>query len=546
MKSLQYHRNALYYLKVNFWYSFVTFLIVAISASLGAISPLFLTQLLTEILASPNDLNQQVVTWLVVSILGWVFFVIFSILNQVMIRKLRIKMQKSIKDDFQNYISRISANDFKKIGSGTFFNWFNTDIVNLSKAYTSFYDIVSAVVAIISIVLTFVFIPSSNVIIAGAFILGLFVISIVPFFFAKMNKREVANQSKTYDRFFINVSKLLENLKYLRINFYLNKVINKVSASNHDLFKADIKKDYVKLISDTVADITYSIYLILFMGLVLGLIYIGNTTSNLPVYLIPGIALMSTIDNIFTSGKSEVLTLSNTYIQIKSRAAIINKWKEEFSKLEIQDEANKIEIKSISFENFKSPFVKTNKYSEFNFKLDDQVRKILILGRNGIGKSTILNSILKINQDYSGSIKINDQDILKISSETIYKNLSYIDSHNVVFDISIDENIALDFESQNQNKITVVKTVSKVDFELEKDQLASSLSTGQIQRIDIARNLYRGNKILLLDEAFANIDKKRAIEIEESLLANKEIRMINISHNISDELADKYDLVLKL
>ncbi|PAK21566.1 hypothetical protein CJJ23_01280 [Mycoplasmopsis agassizii] len=546
MKLLPYHRNALYYLKVNFWYSFITFLTVSIAASLGAISPLFLTQLLTEILASPNDFNQQVIIWLVVSILGWLFFVIFITISQVMIRKLRIKMQKSIKDDFQNYISKISANDFKKIGNETFFNWFNTDIVNLAKSYTSFYDIVNALVAIISIVLTFVFLPSSNVIIAGAFILGLFVISVVPFFFTKMNKREVANQSKTYDKFFINVSKLLENLKYLKINFYLDKVINKVSASNHALFKADIKKDYVTLISDTVANITYLVYLVLFMGLVLGLIYIGNTTSNLPAYLIPGIALMSTVDNIFRSGKSEVLTLSNTYIQIKSRVAIINKWKEEFSKLEIHDEANKIEIKSISFANFKSPFVKTNKYSEFNFKLDDQVRKILILGKNGIGKSTILNSILKINEEYSGSIKINDQDISKISPETIYKSLSYIDSHNVVFDISIDENIALDFESQNQNKITVVKTVAKIDFELEKDQLASSLSTGQIQRIDIARNLYRGNKILLLDEAFANIDKKRAIEIEESLLANKEIRMINISHNISDELADKYDLVLKL
>ncbi|PAF55511.1 ABC transporter ATP-binding protein [Mycoplasmopsis agassizii] len=546
MKLLNYHRNAIYYLKVNFFISFLTLLVTISSAVFTALTSLFIDQLLSEIISSPNDFTVNIKIWLVVAVIS-AFINIVSILTKILLmRKLNIRIKESIKSDFQNYVSRLSFNNFKKIGSEKIFNWFNTDLNTLSITYLTYFDIVESVIQILALVIGFSLLPASSVIIAAAFVLGLAIISSVPFLFTKITKKYVLNQSKVFDKFFINVSKLVDNLAYLRLNFYIDKVVQKITDSNKKLYHAEVKKDSVLLLSDAVSDLVFLIYVSLLIGLTLGLIYVGRTTSNLELFLIPSVAIIASLQNSFDVGKQAVLVISNSIVQLKSRVAIINKWKEEFDQITLEDEAQKLEINSISFNNFKSPHVKTTKHSELNFALNDKVKKILIQGRNGIGKSTILNSLLKFNNDYSGQIKINNNDISKIDTSSIYNSLNYIDSHNIVLDLSIDENIAMSYDNLDKTKLLRVKSISKIDFELADKQNIEELSTGQKQRIDIARNLYRDNKILLLDEAFANIDRERAIEIEKSLLENKDLKMINISHNVSDEFADKYDLVLKL
>ncbi|WP_371246162.1 ATP-binding cassette domain-containing protein [Mycoplasmopsis agassizii] len=546
MKSLNFHRSALYYLKANFWLSFLALILTIISAVLVSLTSLFIDQLLSEIIISQNEFTLNIKIWLTVAVMG-AFLRIVAILSRIWIKqKLAVRIQETIKSDFQNYVSKLSFNNFKKIGSEKIFNWFNTDAIALSKIYLTYFDIVEAVIQILSLVIGFSLLPASSVILAAAFVLGLAIISTIPFIFTKMTKQYVLNHSKTFDKFFINVSKLVDNLAYLRLNFYIDKIVQKITVSNKKLYHAEVKKDSVLLLSDAVSDLVFLIYSSLLIGLTLGLVYIGNTSNTLPLFLIPSVVIITSLNYSFDLSKHSVLMISNSIVQLKSRVAIINKWKEEFDQITLEDEAQKLEINSISFNNFKSPHVKTTRHSELNFALNDKVKKILIQGRNGIGKSTILNSLLKFNNDYSGQIKVNNNDISKIDTSSIYNSLNYIDSHNIVLDLSIDENIAMSYDNLDKTKLSRVKSISKIDFELADKQNIEELSTGQKQRIDIARNLYRDNKILLLDEAFANIDRERAIEIEKSLLENKDLKMINISHNVSDEFADKYDLVLKL
>ena len=73
-----------------------------------------------------------------------------------------------------------------------------------------------------------------------------------------------------------------------------------------------------------------------------------------------------------------------------------------------------------------------------------------------------------------------------------------------------------------------------------------NLSGGQRQRLAIARALFNGKKILLIDEGTSALDKESAKSLVEMLLGNKELTIIMISHDISDELRGKFDNIIKL
>ena len=65
-------------------------------------------------------------------------------------------------------------------------------------------------------------------------------------------------------------------------------------------------------------------------------------------------------------------------------------------------------------------------------------------------------------------------------------------------------------------------------------------------KVAIARALFNGKKILLIDEGTSALDKESAKNLVEMLLGNKELTIIMISHDISDELRDKFDNIIKL
>ncbi len=72
------------------------------------------------------------------------------------------------------------------------------------------------------------------------------------------------------------------------------------------------------------------------------------------------------------------------------------------------------------------------------------------------------------------------------------------------------------------------------------------LSGGQKQRISIAREIMGEKDILILDESTASLDKKKAIEIEKNILAQKDLTIVMVTHHLYDESKPYFDEIIEL
>ena len=172
-----------------------------------------------------------------------------------------------------------------------------------------------------------------------------------------------------------------------------------------------------------------------------------------------------------------------------------------------------------------------------------------IVGRSGVGKSTIMQLLLKFYYPNEGTITINDQDILTWQAEEVRSLIAYVPQDPSIFSGTIKSNIAISRPDAEENEIiSIAKNLGIMDFaskfkeglNTEIGEKGIRLSGGQKQRIAIARALLYKPQFLLLDEATSNLDTESEQQILftiRQLMKNKTI--ISIAHRISSiEQAD--------
>lgn len=199
---------------------------------------------------------------------------------------------------------------------------------------------------------------------------------------------------------------------------------------------------------------------------------------------------------------------------------------------------NLIEIKDLKFSYPSSEKIILNGLNLKIFKGEH----IGIMGQTGSGKSTLLDIILGILEPNSGDIVIDNKSIFKDLHN--WRNIiGYVSQFPYLLDGSIRENIAIGL---NKSQTIDTKILMSLEIANLKDYvlglnngLSSSvgergvqLSGGQIQRLAIARALFRNPDILILDEATASIDSRtqRSIISDLSKFKNK-FNLISISHD---------------
>ena len=212
----------------------------------------------------------------------------------------------------------------------------------------------------------------------------------------------------------------------------------------------------------------------------------------------------------------------------------------------------KINIKfdNVSFSYPKNP----DKLILKNFNLEiNHGQKIVIIGKSGIGKSSIFEILLRFYNILEGKVIINEQNIAEISLSDLRSLFSYISQDAIIFSGTIWDNIS--YGNDNITKKDVKKFLKNELFnfidKLPEDldyfvgEKGVMLSGGERQRIAILRALLKKSPILLIDEFTSALDKKND-RLTHNLLKEiaKDKIIINITHKKINE--EEYDKIIKL
>jgi len=173
----------------------------------------------------------------------------------------------------------------------------------------------------------------------------------------------------------------------------------------------------------------------------------------------------------------------------------------------------------------------------------------------GCGKSTLVRLIPRIYDFPDGSIFIDGKDIKRMPVAHLREIVGYVDQEPFLFAWTVRENIAFGARSATEEQIGEALRIAGLEKDLESfpqglDTLIGergvTLSGGQKQRVSLARAVIKKPKVLILDEAFSNLDAST----EEQVFANirealRGTTIILASHRISTIRAADTIVVMK-
>lgn len=148
---------------------------------------------------------------------------------------------------------------------------------------------------------------------------------------------------------------------------------------------------------------------------------------------------------------------------------------------------------------------------------------VLLMGASGAGKSTLLRMLIAEEQPDEGQIFVHGKNVTKLrASEIPYlrrKVGAVFQDFRLLPKKSVFDNVALPLIVQGVSEKDIRRKVTEalraVDVDHKNDQLPNSLSTGEQQRVCIARSIVNGPVVLLADEPTGNLDPERTREIIE-------------------------------
>jgi ATP-binding cassette, subfamily B, bacterial CvaB/MchF/RaxB len=173
---------------------------------------------------------------------------------------------------------------------------------------------------------------------------------------------------------------------------------------------------------------------------------------------------------------------------------------------------------------------------------------VAIAGPSGAGKTTLLKILAGLLRPTAGTVLIDDVPLEAIGLEAYRAQIGCVLQDDRLFAGSIAENIAGFSPSPDPELIQQVARFAAIHEEILRmpmgyqtlvGDMGSSLSGGQMQRVVLARALYRGPRILLLDEATSHLDEENERAINEAILRLPVSRVIVAHRRSTLDMADR-------
>ena len=318
-------------------------------------------------------------------------------------------------------------------------------------------------------------------------------------------------------------------------DYFLKRYVD--SAKN--LYKGSTQFYTLKFIPIQIIELLiFSIILLLAGYLSIRMNNTGITITTISIYAFSAYRLVPIIKNIFDSTE-EILHARSIITPLLGEISLNNE--DTYNQQETITLLNQIELKNITFS-----YPDNNMATLSNLNLSFHRSTLTcIIGKSGIGKSTLLDLIMGVFPATSGEILIDNNRLKKSNLASWQHQIGYVPQKIELLETSIKSNIAFaEFEQdididrvRKAAKIACINEFIETQLDHGYDTLVGDggkiLSGGEVQRIGIARALYRNPKLLILDEATNALDSETERNIITQIKSQIDLTTIFVSHKQS-------------
>lgn len=289
---------------------------------------------------------------------------------------------------------------------------------------------------------------------------------------------------------------------------FQSSFLEKFYSNNSNLFEKMVNRNKLYLFSSIVMTIvqTFTIIVVLFVG---GMLIKSNYISlelGITMYIYIQ-RLSSPINQLI----SQVLNMMEVLPSIDKVVALMKNnddicWGEK----NISGSIESIKYENISFKYLKQQSLLFDKFNCL-FKRSD--KKVIIVGENGTGKSTLLKLLFNMCEILQGSILINGIDIKDISEKSFRDNISFVSQIPLVIGGTIKENLHLKEEKDMEKALEILNIFGiSPEWVFEKENVKISdkrnnFSGGELQKIAIARVILESKDVIIMDEPTSSLDE---------------------------------------
>lgn len=426
----------------------------------------------------------------------------------------------------------------KDYKSGDLLGLISEDIEHLQNIYLKsiFPSIVSLVLYTVFITVMFGFDASYAVL---ALLFGVFIIFVIPFFSLLITRRNLHVMKKSKHNLYTNFTNAIFGLTDLVSAGKVSDFTSDYQATERVLLE---KEQKTKMFIHG-REITIQIFAAL--------------VAIFMVYSAKNMLLTNVIENVYVASFC-MFTLSVLGVVVMTGDAVshiptyevsLDRIKQFYSNEEHISEQelvvnstsdNAVELNNVSFSyDNKKEILK-------NISLTiPRGQKVAVLGRSGVGKSTLIKLLTGTYRDYSGEISI----LGMVPNEKLLgEKISLLNQKPYLFDMTIKENIELavlnndkkedisDLIYESLEKSQIKELIEELPEKLNTSvyETGSRFSGGERQRIAFARTLIQNNELLLLDEPTVGLDPKTEYEVLNTIFENsKDKTIVWVTHHLN-------------
>lgn len=178
-------------------------------------------------------------------------------------------------------------------------------------------------------------------------------------------------------------------------------------------------------------------------------------------------------------------------------------------------------IKYIEYRNvtFRYPGQQTFLFANFNYIIRSTEKKVIIVGENGTGKSTMIRLLFNLCKPLEGCIKINGIDVNDLSEQTVRNHISFVSQVPLVVAGTIRDNLNIHEEYELEKAELILKClgISSNWIDEKKDLIISdkrnNFSGGELQKIAITRAILENKDVIFMDEPTSSLDERAVISL---------------------------------